>query len=325
MLLAISSSLHAVAITPAEPTGAVASLPRWRRPSLNLSQVGFRIALFEACSAFTSRYGLHLRQVAYQRPSTPKASTALLPPPLLRLLPAGATLTGRVSHPLKIAAFPRRTEKIGLEHTLIGLSADHGGPDTPGYSKSLGIPGGYVDPKSWDRESAIVRLKQEFNIGGELIEKYQHPYIYLSPQIASRSDTEREAIERAVAAELTRFHEVSLAISSRALEYGNLPDTELIRAVLRNFNAKRSGDVYVVFKPNWFINDFDGLVVASTHGSPWRYDSFVPVVFAGSDIRQQRIHRRIFTVDVARTLAAYLGTRPPSGATGTVLHEVLNK
>ena len=114
MLLAISSSLHAVAITPAEPTGAVASLPRWRRPSLNLSQVGFRIALFEACSAFTSRYGLHLRQVAYQRPSTPKASTALLPPPLLRLLPAGATLTGRVSHPLKIAAFPRRTERTGL-------------------------------------------------------------------------------------------------------------------------------------------------------------------------------------------------------------------
>ena len=95
-----------------------------------------------------------------------------------------------------------------------------------------------------------------------------------------------------MAGELKRLPEVSLAISSRALEYGNLPDTELICAVLRNFNAKRSGDVYVVFEPNWFINDFDGLIVASTHGSPWRYDSFVPVVFAGSNIRQQRIHRR---------------------------------
>ena len=216
-------------------------------------------------------------------------------------------------------------EKIGLEHTLIVLSADHGGPDTPGYSKSLGIPGGYVDPESWDRESAIARLKREFNIDGELIEKYEHPYVYLSPQVTSRSDAERESIERAVAEELARFPEVSLAISSRTLEHGNVPDTELVRAVLRNFNAKRSGDVYVVFKPNWFINDFDGLVVASTHGSPWRYDSFVPVVFAGSEIRQQRVHRRIFTVDVARTLAAYLGIRPPSGATGRVLHEILNK
>ncbi len=232
---------------------------------------------------------------------------------------------GRSSFILGQSVFRSGLSKVGLEHTLIVLSADHGGPDTPGYSKSLGIPGGYVDPESWDRESAIARLKREFNIDGELIEKYQHPYIYLSPQITSRSDAERESIERAVAGELAQFPEVSLAISSRALEYGNVPDTELVRAVLRNFHVKRSGDVYVVFEPNWFINDFDGLLVASTHGSPWRYDSFVPVVFAGSDIRPQRIHRRIFTVDVARTLAAYLGIRPPSGATGTVLREILNK
>ncbi len=216
-------------------------------------------------------------------------------------------------------------EKIGLEHTLIVLSADHGGPDTPGYSNSLSIPGGYVDPDSWDRESAITRLKREFGVDGELIERYQHPYLYMSPQVASLGDAEREAIERAVAAELARFPGVSLAISSRALEYGNHPDTELIRAVLRNFNPKRSGDIYVVFEPNWFINDFDGLTVASTHGSPWRYDTFVPVVFAGSGIRPQRIHRRIDTVDVARTLAACLGTKPPSGATGSVLHEVLTE
>jgi predicted AlkP superfamily pyrophosphatase or phosphodiesterase len=216
-------------------------------------------------------------------------------------------------------------ERVGLEHTLIVLSADHGGPDTPGYSNSLGIPGGYVDPDSWDRESAIARLKRQFGTDGELIERYQHPYLYLSPQIASLDDAEREAVERAVAAELARFPGVSLAISSRALEYGNLPDTELIRAVLRNFNPKRSGDIYVVFEPNWFINDFDGLVVASTHGSPWRYDTFVPVVFAGPGIRPQRIHRRINTVDVARTLAACIGTKPPSGATGSVLHEVVTE
>jgi hypothetical protein len=31
-----------------------------------------------------------------------------------RLLPAGATLAGRASHPLETQAFPRRTEKCGL-------------------------------------------------------------------------------------------------------------------------------------------------------------------------------------------------------------------
>ena len=50
----ISSYTHAVATTPAEQLGAlVARLPQLQRPSLVYGQVGFRITLFEACSAFT--------------------------------------------------------------------------------------------------------------------------------------------------------------------------------------------------------------------------------------------------------------------------------
>ena len=58
-------------------------------------------------------------------------------------------------------------EKVGLENTLIVLSADHGAPDAPGYLKSLGIPAGYVDPDSWERESAITRVKEAFDIEDE--------------------------------------------------------------------------------------------------------------------------------------------------------------
>ena len=61
-----------------------------------------------------------------------------------------------------------------------------------------------------------------------------------------------------------------------------------MRSVLRNFHPKRSGDIYVVFEPNVFITDFDGLTVASTHGSPWRYDTFVPVMFAGAACSRRR-------------------------------------
>jgi hypothetical protein len=130
-------------------------------------------------------------------------------------------------------------------------------------------------------------------------------------------------LEATVVAELQQFDGVSLAVSSSALRGGNLPDTALYRAVLRNFNAKRSGDVFIVFEPNWFINDFDGLTVASTHGSPWSYDTYVPVVFAGAGLKAQTVDRKVLTVDVATTLAAYMGTKPPSGVAGKVLEEVL--
>jgi predicted AlkP superfamily pyrophosphatase or phosphodiesterase len=93
--------------------------------------------------------------------------------------------------------------------------------------------------------------------------------------------------------------------------------------VVRNFHAKRSGDVFLVFEPNWFINDFDGLVVASTHGSPWNYDTHVPIVFVGSGMQPGVVQRPVQTVDVAVTLAAFLGIKMPSGAVGEPLVEVL--
>jgi len=212
---------------------------------------------------------------------------------------------------------------VGLDRTLVVLSADHGGPEAPGYLNQLGLPGGYVDPESWDTEPAIEAIRTRFGIAGDLIEMYAHPYIYLSPEVRDRTRAERGQIEAAVAAALATFPDVAIAVASQALASGAVPDLPVYRSVLENFSPKRSGDVFVVFEPNHFINDFDGLVVASTHGSPWRYDSHVPMVFAGPGITAQRVARRVHTTDLAPTLAAIVGASPPSAAAGAPLPEVL--
>jgi len=215
-------------------------------------------------------------------------------------------------------------EHVGLDNTLIVLSADHGGPDTPGYLNSLGIPAGYVEPESWDRDAAITRIKERFRIKGELLETYSHPYLYFSADVKNNRKIDQQALEAAVVEELMKFPSVSLAVSSTALRSGNLPDTELMAAVRHNFHPKRSGDVFIVFEPNWFINDFEGLIVASTHGSPWNYDTYVPIVFAGAGLKPAVVDRRVLTVDIAPTLAAYLGIKPPSGSVGNPLAEVVS-
>ena len=105
------SSMRAAVITPAEPTGArVArfpaggSLPRYSGGSASALPV-----------SRPARRSLVLRPTwSLSRPGRPVApecfsrSRYLLQP--LRLLPAGATLAGRDSHPLRESAFPRRTE-----------------------------------------------------------------------------------------------------------------------------------------------------------------------------------------------------------------------
>jgi len=73
---AVSVCRHAVATTPAEPRETCRSplsargpaLSPRRRPSLFLSQVGFRVARFEACSAFTRVTACMLAESSYDDP-----------------------------------------------------------------------------------------------------------------------------------------------------------------------------------------------------------------------------------------------------------------
>jgi predicted AlkP superfamily pyrophosphatase or phosphodiesterase len=215
-------------------------------------------------------------------------------------------------------------QKVGLKNTLIVLSADHGQPEIPGHLHELGIEDAhYFDTKALDRTPAIAALKQQFGMGEELIEAYYQPYVYLNHKLIRDKGLDQAAVEQVVAEELQKFDGVAAAVSSSALRTARLPDTLLNRSILRNFNPKRSGDIYLVFESNVFINDFDGLTVASTHGSPWRYDTFVPVMFAGSGLQHKVVSRPVTPYDIAPTLAALLGVKPPSAAIGNPLPEVL--
>jgi len=214
-------------------------------------------------------------------------------------------------------------DRVGLDRTLIVLSADHGAAEAPGYMEELGIPARYLNPDDWDKEPGIARLQAEFGIGGPLISEYFHPYIYLDNEAIAAAGLDQETVERAVAGEIVRLPGVALAISSTALARGAYPDMPIIRSVLNNYSPSRSGDVFVVFEPHSFINDFDGLTVTSHHGSPWAYDTYVPLIFAGYGLEPRRVARRVETVDLAPTLSAILELKPPSGAAGVPLKEVL--
>jgi predicted AlkP superfamily pyrophosphatase or phosphodiesterase len=213
--------------------------------------------------------------------------------------------------------------RVGLDQTLIVLSADHGGSEAPGSLQKLGFEADYIDPNKWDKAAAIALLKERFGIGKELITRYFHPYIYLNRELIAEKGLQQADVERTVAQELTRMDGVALAVSSIALGNGDTPDTPLTRAIMRNYNPNRSGDIYVVFDPNRFINKFGGLTIAASHGSPWAYDTYVPVIFAGMSLRPQRISRRIHTTEIAPTLAMVVGAKPPTGSFGAPLSEVL--
>ncbi|QFU23272.1 alkaline phosphatase family protein [Shewanella eurypsychrophilus] len=215
-------------------------------------------------------------------------------------------------------------ETIGLDNTLIVLSADHGAPDAPGHLHNLGgKKAHYFNLDTLKNSGAFSRLETKFGIGESLFKLYSHPYIYLDHPLIEMHKLDLKTVQLAVAKEVEKINGIEYAISSQSIAEGKLPNTRIMQQVTNNHHSQRSGDIYLIFSPNVYINDFDGLQVASVHGSPWRYDTHVPIIFAGAGLKGQTISREVAPYDIAPTISNYLGITYPSGATGTVLKEVV--
>ena len=206
-------------------------------------------------------------------------------------------------------------ETVGLDHTLVVLSADHGMAEMPEYMTELGLEAGRLSPDDIV-EAANTAGRERFGIDG-VVRFFFRPYLYLDDGKITAAGRDRIEVEQGVARALAEIPGVALAVPRSGLS----PLTSALKRVRRNFHPSRSGDIYVAQKPYWFL--FDKGPVAAMHGSPWRYDTHVPVVFAGPGSPVARVSRHVSTVDVAPTLAALLGMSPPSSAAGSALEEVL--
>ena len=215
-------------------------------------------------------------------------------------------------------------EKIGLENTFIVLSADHGAPEAPGYLAKLGIEAKWIAPLKWNKKPSLLRLEKQFGVGQELIQAFFPPYLYLNHELIKEKDLNLSQVQKAIAKEIMDIDGIALTVTSTELSDNTLPDTYLYNAALQNFNAKRSGDILILFEPHCFVNGMDpGVTVATNHGGPWTYDTFVPVIFAGMDLKGKQVYKPIRPNDIAPTLSAIVNAKAPSGSSGKVLSKIV--
>lgn len=213
---------------------------------------------------------------------------------------------------------------VGLRHTLIVLSADHGAPEVPGYLQSLGHDVAFVDRDEYSVNVLNAVLREELDVDRDFVRAFFSPYVYLDHDQIADSGLALSSVQRTLAAVLSGRQEVFAAYAAADIAAGRIPRGPVAAAVAANYHPRRSGDVHVVFADQRFINDFDGLSVSATHGSAWRYDQHVPVVFAGNGLKGQQVARPVSPYDIAVTLANRLGLVPPSGSVGEPLVEVLD-
>jgi len=73
----------------------------------------------------------------------------------------------------------------------------------------------------------------------------------------------------------------------------------------------------IVQEPNYLFDS-----TGTSHGTPYGYDTHVPLIFWGSGVKAGTFARPVAVNDVAPTLAAILGIETPLGSIGTALREL---
>jgi predicted AlkP superfamily pyrophosphatase or phosphodiesterase len=209
-------------------------------------------------------------------------------------------------------------KQIGLENTLIVFSADHGMAEMPEYATELGYDAGRLYS---DEVLAMAKESSTALFGsGTLVKDFFRPYLYLNGDAIKEKGLDQNTVATALAFELAKEPGIGGAIPGAGFEQGSASGAAA--AVQRNHHPQRAGDIYIFQQPYWFM--FDRGPVAAMHGSPWSYDTHVPIIFVGKGINAAAVERLVHPIDVAPTLSALLNLSPPAAAEGTALSEVVN-
>lgn len=209
-------------------------------------------------------------------------------------------------------------DKLNVPYVVV-LTADHGAADATERNRERGM-----------QEAQRIDLSLlPGNIGAQLARELQLPEpivlgknefandVYLSAAIPAE--------KRAAALDATyikyRSHPQVAAVFTKneliaaAPPAGPVDEWTLLERVKASFNAERSGDLIVLLKP--YVSLYAAVKnidtdYTSSHGSAWGYDRRVPILFWWQGIEGFQQPAAVETVDIAPTLAGFIGLEMPS-------------
>ena len=207
-------------------------------------------------------------------------------------------------------------KKVGLANVLIVLSADHGVAPVVEVSNARKMPGERI--VAADLNKAIeAALSAKYGQGKWITNRAEYGVTLNRETIAEKKLTVA-AVADATADFLRGYPGIFRAYTHTQLLRGQVPADRFHSRINNGFFPARSADVTMVQNP-YFLFDKTG----TTHGLPFSYDTHVPVIFMGANVKAGRYHKQIAVNDIAPTLATMLEIEIPSGAYGRVLEEIM--
>src|SRR6266436_8009954 len=231
--------------------------------------------------------------------------------------------------------------RVGLRNTVVIFSADHGASPVPEHAALLNLAGRRyqkadllkvaeegLQARYARRDRPATDYIQTFRNRDETEQGLLNSNFYLNRRALQRDGIDLDEAERVLGEAVLKLPGIARYFTRRQLENNSIsPADPVARRVLHGFYSQRSGDVIIVYEP--YAIQFDppddptDPRSSATHGSPYSYDTHVPLIIMGRGFASGRYTQAAAPTDIAPTLAHVLGLEAPSCSVGRVLAEAL--
>jgi predicted AlkP superfamily pyrophosphatase or phosphodiesterase len=210
-------------------------------------------------------------------------------------------------------------QRIGLTHTMIILTADHAVAPAPEFARAEGMDGQRLDEGDFVRD-LNEHLAEEFGPGRYFAtSKLFYGHLFLNELTLAKKDLKAADIAPVVREFALGHGKFQACYTREQLLDGRAPGP-IGELVLNGYNAERGGDFVFVAKP--YVLPGTGRT-GTTHGSPYSYDTHVPVLLCGASFVPGRYADPFAITDIVPTLCVALRMNEPPGCMGRPFSRVL--
>lgn len=198
---------------------------------------------------------------------------------------------------------------IGREQYILVISADHGVAPVPESPAARNQGSGRFSEKSIvDAVENYFPLMDVMGSGTEqkkkVVRHIEPPSLFIDTLVLKTKGMPLHTALDSICAVLKREQGIGIALVTEDVQKGKCPpdiDRHLFDLIRNDVYPARTGEILFYPKPYWLIGS-----KPTTHGTPYDYDRYVPLMFFGAGVEHKEVTDRVSPADIAPTLAKEL-------------------
>lgn len=215
-------------------------------------------------------------------------------------------------------------QKVGQGKYLVFLTADHAVSNVSQELIDKRVPAGYFN--SGEMRSGLTSYLHKFFPDKDLIETISNNQIIFNSDLFD-TNPRNSGIDFLIASELISKYLMDLdgiahVYTESVLRNASYDEGGVKGMVVRGYHPTRGGNVVYVLEQGWLSS---GDKQGTSHGSPYTYDTHVPMLFYGAGIKPGSSVRYHPVTDIAPTISMLLRIKFPSGCTGQPIPELFEQ